>query len=73
MRSSIRFVLGPGSLLSLLKSSGWATGLSAGASTHRHFAMFDISVRLTPDGLLHVDEVVRACFQVCFELGRRAC
>lgn len=64
---------GPGSLLSFLKRSGWATGLSAGASTYRHFAMFDVSVRLTPDGLLHLDDVVRACFQVRRECASDVC
>ena len=55
---------GAGSLLSALKRNGWATGVSAGANTYRHFSMFDVNVRLTPEGLVNYEDVVRLCFQV---------
>ena len=43
---------GRGSILSLLKKRGWATGLSAGTSfTTRFVAIFKIDVNLTPAGL----------------------
>jgi insulysin len=45
---------GRGSILSLLKARGWATGLSAGTSfSTRIVAIFKIDVTLTPAGLAH--------------------
>lgn len=50
---------GPGSLLSLLKERGWAEGLSAGAGLDLYGEdAFQVSVRLTPDGVEHHREVV---------------
>ncbi len=55
---------GPGSILSYIKSKGWANGLSAGAMPIcPGAAQFTISVRLTEDGLSKYDEVVKVVFQ----------
>ena len=52
---------GRGSILSLLKRKGWATGLSAGTSfTTRFVAIFKIDVNLTPAGLTHHRQVEAA-------------
>ena len=53
---------GKGSLLSLLKAEGLATGLSAGGSAVTHtFGAFSINVNLTPKGLEDYRQVVRHC------------
>ena len=55
---------GTGSLLSWLKGQGWAEGLSAGTGlSYRGGATFDVSVKLTREGIAHVDEIVKALFQ----------
>jgi insulysin len=55
---------GPGSILALIKSKGWATGLGAGASgLCPGSAFFSISIRLTEDGLKHYEEVAETVFQ----------
>ena len=55
---------GPGSILSYLKAKGWANGLSAGSMTVCHGAgLFEISIRLTKDGLENYKEVVKVVFQ----------
>ena len=55
---------GKGSLLSLLKEKGWSDGLSSGLGVrHPNNASMNVSVRLTPAGLEHVDEVVAAIFR----------
>jgi insulysin len=42
---------GPGSLLSYLKSKGWATALtSATQALARGFAMFKVTIHMTDDG-----------------------
>jgi len=55
---------GKGSLLSLLKEKGWGDGLSSGLSVrHPNNASMNVSVKLTPAGLEHVDEVVAYVFR----------
>ena len=55
---------GKGSLLSLLKEKGWSDGLSSGLGVrHPNNASMNVSVRLTPAGLEHVDEVVAYIFR----------
>jgi predicted Zn-dependent peptidase len=54
---------GEGSLCALLKSRGWITGLSAGASGTRYFANFSLSCSLTPAGLAHTDDIVALAYQ----------
>ena len=55
---------GPGSILSYIKAKGWANGLSAGGATVCHGAgIFEISIRLTKDGLANYKEVVKTVFQ----------
>lgn len=56
---------GEGSLLSLLKSLGWAEGLSAGASPGgRNEGTFNISILLTPEGLQNHAKIVATTFRV---------
>jgi secreted Zn-dependent insulinase-like peptidase len=55
---------GKGSLLSLLKEKGWSDGLSAGLGLrHPSNATFNISVKLTPAGLEHKDQVIAYVFR----------
>ncbi len=55
---------GPGSLLSLLKNKGWSDGLSAGLSMDTTSqSLFSITVKLTNEGLQHVDDIVEHSFQ----------
>jgi insulysin len=55
---------GQGSILSYLKSKGWANHLNAGAMNGADgFEFFKISMDLTADGLKHYDEVVAAIFR----------
>lgn len=55
---------GKGSLLSLLKEKGWSDGLSSGLGVrHPNSATMSVSVKLTPAGLEHVDEVVAYVFR----------
>lgn len=56
---------GPGSVMAYIKSKGWANGLSAGAYPvcPGSRSLFDISIRLTEDGLKNYNEVVKAVFQ----------
>jgi insulysin len=55
---------GKGSLLSLLKDKGWSDGLSSGLGVSLpNSATVNVSVRLTPPGLEHVDEVVAYVFR----------
>ena len=55
---------GPGSILSYIKEKGWAQGLSAGAlPVCPGSAFFEISIRLTPEGLKNYQEVVKTVFQ----------
>jgi len=56
---------GPGSIMSYIKSKGWANGLSAGAwpVCPGTPGIFSCQVRLTEDGLKHYKEVVKVFFQ----------
>ncbi|KAJ9130336.1 A-pheromone processing metallopeptidase Ste23, partial [Pleurostoma richardsiae] len=56
---------GPGSIMSYIKSKGWANGLSAGAYPvcPGTPGIFDCQVRLTQEGLKHYKEIVKAVFQ----------
>eukprot|EP00434_Breviolum_minutum_P005732 symbB.v1.2.005049.t1/scaffold291.1/size238869/14 len=50
---------GPGSLLSALKASGWATALSAGVSDFGSFSQFQVSISLTEEGVEQIQEIGR--------------
>lgn len=55
---------GRGSLLSELKQRGWCSSLMAGhGSAARGFGFFDVTVDLTQDGQLHVNDIVHCVFQ----------
>ncbi|KAF2705769.1 LuxS/MPP-like metallohydrolase [Pleomassaria siparia CBS 279.74] len=55
---------GPGSILSFIKAKGWANGLAAGGSSLcPGSGLFNISVKLTEDGLVHYKEVTKIIFQ----------
>ena len=55
---------GEGSLLSLLKSAGWAEGLGAGSGiAYRGGAAFNITITLTEQGLKQHDQVLEAVFE----------
>jgi len=62
----IAFVLGhegAGSLLSALKAEGLATGLSAGAEADTHdYGSFELTVNLTPQGLVQYERVLSMVF-----------
>jgi len=53
---------GPGSLLSALKASGWATALSAGVSDFGSFSQFQVSISLTEEGVEQIQEIGRRLF-----------
>jgi len=55
---------GEGSILSLLKQNGWATGLVSGINRDSlDFAIFKVSVELTLEGLDHNDEIIGIIYQ----------
>ena len=55
---------GPGSILSFIKAKGWANALSAGpSSVCPGAAFFEVSIRLTEDGLKCYQEVIYTVFQ----------
>lgn len=55
---------GPGSILAYIKAKGWANGLGAGGSSLcPGSGIFNISVKLTEDGLKHYKEIVKIIFQ----------
>ena len=55
---------GPGSILAYTKAKGWANGLSAGpSSVCPGSALFQISIKLTEEGLKFYREVVEVVFQ----------
>ncbi|KAF9246784.1 hypothetical protein DTO027I6_5298 [Penicillium roqueforti] len=63
---------GPGSVLSYLKTKGWANGLSAGAMpVCAGSAFFTISVRLTPEGLKKYQEVANVVFEYIAMIKQR--
>jgi insulysin len=54
---------GPGSILAYIKAKGWATGLDAGGSSLcPGSGLFNISVKLTEDGLNNYKEVIKIIF-----------
>ena len=54
---------GSGSIVSLLKAKNWANSLTAGVGTDTtHFAMFDVSIELTEEGVKNLDEITDAVF-----------
>ena len=54
---------GPGSLLQLLKSRGWADSLSAGAGLEdRSSSLFMIDIGLTPEGYRHHEDIAELVF-----------
>lgn len=64
---------GPGSILAYIKAKGWATELSAGSTdVCPGSAFFNISIRLTEDGLKHYREVVKVVFQYISLIKERA-
>ncbi|KAI0128922.1 peptidase M16 inactive domain-containing protein [Xylariales sp. AK1849] len=56
---------GPGSIMSYIKTKGWANSLSAGAYPicPGTPGVFDCQVRLTKEGLKHYKEIVKVFFQ----------
>lgn len=55
---------GKGSLLSLLKERGWADELSAGAGYEdQKEATFNVSMKLTPEGMKHIDDIMALVFE----------
>ncbi|PPQ98811.1 hypothetical protein CVT24_003365 [Panaeolus cyanescens] len=55
---------GPGSLYSYLKNKHWVTSLSCGPqSLARGFAMFKVTIHLTPEGFAQYQSVVHATFK----------
>lgn len=56
---------GPGSIMSYVKSKGWANSLSAGAYPvcPGTPGIFDVQVRLTEEGLKHYPEIAKIFFQ----------
>ncbi|MEY4640157.1 MAG: hypothetical protein RLZZ227_151 [Pseudomonadota bacterium] len=62
---------GEGSLLSLLRTKGWANGLSAGGGlSYPDVSTFTVSVALTEAGVEHVDDISALLFQF-IDLTRR--
>ena len=54
---------GKGSILSYLKSKGWASELSAGGGIgDKNFSFFDVTVTLTIEGIRHQDEIIQSVF-----------
>ncbi|CAK9118351.1 unnamed protein product [Durusdinium trenchii] len=53
---------GPGSLLSALKASGWATSLSAGTTDFGSFSQFQVTIALTEQGLEKIQEIGQRLF-----------
>lgn len=52
-----------GSLFSLIKAKGWATGLSAGETESSHdYAFFVVSIELTEEGQDHMKEILGLFF-----------
>lgn len=60
---------GKGSILSLLKTKGWANGLSAGGGVSGYnFKDFTINVELTKTGLSHREDVVELIFAYLYKI-----
>lgn len=55
---------GPGSLISLLRRRGWATGLSAGSAyDFTDCSVFNVGIELTQVGATHVDDIMKLVFE----------
>ncbi len=55
---------GPGSLCFFLRQQHWINELSAGGGMSGYnFKDFNINMQLTDDGLLHIEEIMQACYQ----------
>jgi secreted Zn-dependent insulinase-like peptidase len=53
-----------GSLFSVLKQRGWAESLAAGSGLSNRFAAtFDIDIKLTEEGYLHINDITALFFQ----------
>ena len=64
---------GPGSLLSYLKSKGWANALgTSGGSELSDFELFEATIGLTKAGLVAVDEVIGSVFSYISMLREKA-
>ena len=53
---------GPGSIMSLFRSNGWATSLSAYANTDDGFGFFEVQVELSDEGLNKHREIIELVF-----------
>ncbi len=63
---------GRGSLLSVLRHRGWVDALSAGAgSDNGRQSLFTLQLRLSPEGLLHVDEITAEVFRYIDQLRQQ--
>eukprot|EP00501_MAST-03F_sp_TOSAG23-6_P002015 GSMAST32.ASY1.ANO1.2100.1 assembled CDS len=61
--STIHAISSAGSILSILKSKGWANELSAGTSSSQScFSMFEVTVEVTEEGLQNVNGVCSVIF-----------
>ncbi|MET0379983.1 MAG: insulinase family protein [Spongiibacteraceae bacterium] len=61
---------GEGSLLSWLKTKGWAQALGAGEGIdYDGGSSFNVSIELTEAGAAHVDEIAAAVFQTLARIG----
>lgn len=71
---SVGFVLGhegPGSLLSVLKAEGLATGVAAGADAETpDYGSFELQISLTPEGLARHERVLALAFAAIEQLRR---
>ncbi|KAH8747289.1 Metalloenzyme, LuxS/M16 peptidase-like protein [Diaporthe sp. PMI_573] len=64
---------GPGSIMSYIKSKGWANGLSAGAYPvcPGSPGIFDCQIQLTEEGLENYKEILKAFFRYCDGISGR--
>ncbi|KAJ4971577.1 hypothetical protein NE237_004676 [Protea cynaroides] len=61
---------GEGSVFYILKTLGWATGLSAGEVGWNEFSFFNVSINLTDAGHEHVEQIVGLLFKYIFLLQK---
>jgi len=58
---------GPGSFHAVLNKRGWIVDLVSGSSTSQaDFAFFTVTCVLTPEGLLHINEITEMLFQYIY-------
>ncbi|MCD9457981.1 insulinase family protein [Marinibactrum halimedae] len=63
---------GPGSIIDVLKTQGWADSLSAGGGAQdRDNGLFQITIRLTQEGYAHTDEIVGLVFAGIEQLRKK--